>query len=78
MEYILALFAQALPMSILGIVGAFFYRKSIQSAIFAGVIGSISLPLLSLILGLTSRADLLLASALYGILFGWGWGRASK
>ncbi len=78
MEYIVALFAQALPMSILGLVGAFFYRKSTQSAIFAGIIGSISLPLLGLISGVTNRADLLLASALYGILFGWGWGRASK
>jgi hypothetical protein len=78
MEYLVAIFAQSLPMSVIGLVGAFFFRKSTQSAIFAGVIGSVSLPMISLVMGLTSRPDLLLASALYGILFGWGVARVSK
>lgn len=73
MEYLIALFAQALPGSIPGIVTAFFYRKSKKSAIFYGVIGSAFLPALSLFSGITSRVDVLLASVLYGILFGWGW-----
>jgi hypothetical protein len=69
-NYLIALFAQALPFSLLGILGAFLYRKSRLQAILAGVIGSISLPLLSLFAGILGKPDVLVVSAFYGVLFG--------
>ncbi len=75
---LIALLGQALPFSLLGIVGAFFYRKSTRAAMLAGVIGSISLPALSYIAGILGRPDVLVVSAFYGILYGLGAAYVSK
>jgi hypothetical protein len=74
MEYIVANFAQALPMSFLGIVVPFFFRKSIKGAIISGLIAAVSLPLLA-IFTLGTQPDILLPSAIYGVLYGWGWAK---
>ncbi len=74
MEYIISNFAQALPMSFLGIVAPFFFRKKMQYALIAGIAGAISLPIISYFV-LAPSPDILLPSAIYGVIFGWGWAK---
>ncbi len=71
LHYILGNAAQALPLSFVGLIAVFFFRKSLTKAIVAGCLGSITLPLAVLFSDdMTGSGALVFAAAIWGVLYG--------
>jgi hypothetical protein len=71
LHYIVGNAAQALPLSFVGLIAVFFFRKSITKAIVAGCLGSIILPLALLFSDdVTGSGALVFAAAIWGVLYG--------
>lgn len=74
MDYLVANLAQALPMSLPGLIVIYFYRRKIGSAVLAGAIGSALLPLFGYLSVMTPNIDIAFFSSVWGALFGGIWG----
>lgn len=69
-DYIIANVAGALPLSLLGLV-AIYFRKSKLKAVLSGLLGAISLPILSFLANPLGQPDSILFSAIIGSGFGY-------
>jgi hypothetical protein len=66
--------AQALPMSIPGLILVFFFRKQLAAAMIAGAVGASVLPLLGYLLHASPKPDIILFAGVWGGLYGLVWG----